>query len=338
VPCALTLLLLAGWTLLAQPLLWTCAVLGIIFIPVAVASLWESLRKPDDVLLGQHLRAVTRSAGRHLAQAAFTLICLPYEAYFSMGAVARTLWRTLASRRRLLEWSPFQEVERSGVADVRSSWRAMWVSPALALLTAVYLLIMQRSALAAALPILGLWFASPAFTWWLGRPLARAEVSLSPAQIIFLRKVARRTWSFFETFVGPDDHWLPPDNYQEHPVAVVAHRTSPTNMGLSLLANLSAYDFGYIGPAELIERTENAFQTMASLERYRGHFYNWYDTQTLAPLAPTYVSTVDSGNLAAHLLTLAPGLRALPDQPVLHPRWVEGLYDTLRLLADAAAA
>ncbi len=121
---------------------------------------------------------------------------------------------------------------------------------------------------------------------------------------------------------------------QEHPALKVAHRTSPTNMGLSLLANLSAHDFGYLSTGQLVVRTTNALRTMESLERYRGHFYNWYDTQTRLPLAPLYVSTVDSGNLAGHLLTLRPGLTALIDAPILNSRWLEGISDTFWILAD----
>ncbi len=171
--------------------------------------------------------------------------------------------------------------------------------------------------LAVAGPILFLWAAAPAITWWISRPLEHRAARLTADQIIFLRKISRKTWAFFETFVSAEDHWLPPDNYQEHPVAVLAHRTSPTNMGLSLLANLSAYDFGYIPAGPLIERTANALHTMAALERHRGHFYNWYDTQSLQPLTPLYVSSVDSGNLAGHLLTLRPGLLALPEHKIL---------------------
>jgi len=137
-------------------------------------------------------------------------------------------------------------------------------------------------------------------------------------------------------FRRPRRIWLPPDSYQEHSAAVVGHRTSPTNMGLALLANLSAYDFGYILAGQLIERTANAFHTMEALERHQGHFYNWYDTQSLKPLQPTYISTVDSGNLAGHLLTLRPGLLALPDHKILGARWFDGLSDTLRILVDAA--
>src|SRR5205807_129403 len=131
--------------------------------------------------------------------------------------------------------------------------------------------------------------------------------------------------------VGPDDHWLPPDNVQENPEIRIAHRTSPTNMGLALLANLAAYDFGYVSCGQLLMRTKEAFASMAGLDRHAGHFYNWYDTQTRAPLAPLYISTVDSGNLAGHLMTLRPGLLALCDDPMVNRHWVAGLRDTLRI-------
>ncbi len=167
-------------------------------------------------------------------------------------------------------------------------------------------------------------------------PLSRRKARLSITQKLFLRDVSRKTWSFFETFVGPENHWLPPDNYEENPVARVAHRTSPTNMGLSLLANLSAYDFGYISAGQFIDRTSNAFRTMKTLERYKGHFFNWYDTQSLLPLRPFYISSVDSGNLAGLMLTLRQGILALPDQKIAGPQLFEGINDTLRILMEAA--
>lgn len=187
-----------------------------------------------------------------------------------------------------------------------------------------------------AAPILLLWLASPAIAWGLSRPLVRHAARLTADQTRFLRTISRKTWAFFETFVGPEDYWLPPDNVQEHPVAAVAHRTSPTNMGLSLLANLAAYDFGYLPAGRLIERTTCALRTMAGLERYRGHFFNWYDTQSLKPLQPIYISSVDSGNLAGSLLTLQPGLLALIDAPILSARLFDGMGDTFSLLVDAA--
>ena len=110
---------------------------------------------------------------------------------------------------------------------------------------------------------------------------------------------------------------LPPDNFQEDPRPVVAHRTSPTNMGLYLLSAVSARDFGWSGTLDFVERVEATFATMNRLERYRGHFYNWYDTRDLRPLDPRYVSTVDSGNLAGHLIALANACRGWIDQPLM---------------------
>ena len=139
---------------------------------------------------------------------------------------------------------------------------------------------------------------------------------LSDGQRDFLRRLARRTWAFFETHVDEVNHWLPPDNVQEHPALVVARRTSPTNIGLALLANLSACEFGYVTIGQAVARIANTLQTLEELPRYKGHFYNWYDTATLQPMLPHYVSTVDSGNLVGHLLTLRQGLLAMPG-PVL---------------------
>ncbi len=337
VPAALTCLFLVGWTILSSPWIWTLAGLGVILIPPALTSLLEGLQKQTDLPFGQHLSGVLRAAGNRFAQAAFTLVCLPYEAFFSLDAILRTVWRMLISQRRLLEWNPSGGPDNTR-GDLIGAFRIQWFAPAFAVFTAAAIFLTRADVFGVAGPILLFWFLSPALSWWISLPLARREARLTTEQTLFLRGLSRKTWSFFETFAGPEDHWLPPDNFQEHPSAVVAHRTSPTNMGLSLLANLTAYDFGYLSAGQLIERTKNAFDTMESLERYQGHFYNWYDTGTLQPLLPRYISSVDSGNLTGHLLTLRPGLLALPDQKILGPRFFEGLDDTLRVLADITAA
>jgi cellobiose phosphorylase len=336
VPAALTCLLLLAWTSLSPAWYWTLAVLGIILIPAVLTSLLDGLQKPAEVLFGQHLSVVLRSAGRRFAQAAFTFACLPYEAFFSMEAILRTAWRMLISHRKFLEWNPSGGPERNR-GDLVGAFRTMFFAPALAAAAFIALTMFRSNSLGVAAPILLFWFLSPALAWWISRPLVRREARLTKEQTLFLRALSRKTWAFFETFVGPEDHWLPPDNFQEKPSPVVAHRTSPTNIGLALLANLSAYDFGYLLAGQLIERTQNAFQAMEALERYQGHFYNWYDTRSLKPLTPLYISSVDSGNLAGHLLTLRPGLLALPDQKITGPRLWEGLGDTLKVLADEAA-
>jgi cellobiose phosphorylase len=337
-PSALTLLLLLGWLALSSPWFWTLWVVGIVLIPPLAVSVVDLLHKRDDVLLSQHLAAAMRSAGRRLAHAAFTLVCLPYEALFTLDAIVRTAGRMLVTHKRLLEWSPASDPERHSGTDLAGVCRTMWIGPVLSVAVLMYLSFLRPATLGVSGPLLGLWFTSPAIVWWIGRPLARRQARLSPDQTIFLRKLSRKTWAFFETFVTPQDHGLPADNYQEEPATVVAHRTSPTNMGLALLANLAAYDFGYVSAGQVVERTASALHTMGTLERYRGHFYNWYDTQTLQPLSPKYVSTVDSGNLAAHLLTLRPGLMDIPNHKVLESRTFEGLSDTLHILLDQEGA
>lgn len=334
---AFVLLLLLGWTVLASPLFWTLAVIGMIVIPSLLASALNILQKPADVTLGQHLANTLHAAGRQCLQALFTLVCLPYEAIYSLDALLRTVWRMHISHRRLLQWNPSAD-SNTARTDLLGSCRSMWSSPTVAVVSIVMLALLQPLALVVAGPILALWFFSPLITWWISRPLSRRTEKLTTDQTLFLRRLARKTWSFFETFVGPADHWLPPDNFQEHPVGVIAHRTSPTNMGLALLANLSAYDFGYISAGRFLERTANAMDTMETMERHQGHFYNWYNTQTLRPLFPLYISSVDSGNLAGHLLTLAPGLRSLVDEPIVSRQLLSGLADTLEVIGELAGS
>ena len=331
---ALTLLLLAGWTILSSPWFWTLVVIGIILIPSLIHSAVYLIQKPEEVLISQHIKGAIESVLRQLYQSAFVLVSLPFEAYYSLNALLRTCWRLFISKKRLLEWNSATKAECHSSFALIESFQTMWASPLVAILTATSLLLFFPITLLMVWPILGLWLIFPVIVWWIGKPLVEYSAKLSDIQYGFLRELSRKTWSFFETFVGPSDNWLPPDNYQEHPVSVIAHRTSPTNMGLSLLANLSAYDFGYIFTGELLNRTNNAFATMRSLERYQGHFFNWYDTHSLQPLKPFYISSVDSGNLAGHLLTLRQGLLSLPDQLIPGVRIFEGIDDTLQILIN----
>jgi cyclic beta-1,2-glucan synthetase len=335
---ALLLLLLSGWIALAPASLWTLVTLGIVVAPSLIAVLFELLQKPDEVPLAQHLAFTFKSAAQRAMQLAFSVTCLPYEAYFSMGAILRTHWRMLVTRTRLLEWTPSSDQNSGDRSTLAASFRSMWVAPMLAIATATYLLAIDPAVLPVAAPFLLPWAVSPFIAWWISRPLLPHIAKLTPDQTVFLRTLARRTWAYFETFIGPVDHWLPPDNYQEVPVGTVAHRTSPTNMGMALLADLTAYDFGYLTSGRLVERMSLALRTMLSLERHHGHFYNWYDTQSLQPLAPRYISSVDSGNLAGHLLTLRAGLLRMPDDRILGLRVFAGLVDTARALVDSLGA
>ena len=339
-PAALTSLFVLGWSVLEPPWLWTLAGAAMLFLPPLAALLVDLLRKPEALRLRQHLASTVPAGVRHLGQATLNLACLPYEASFSLDAVARTVVRLWFTRRRLLEWQSSSEVARrvaaEGEAGLLRTLKRMWIGPTLALTCFVALGTYRPLTLAYATPVLALWFLSPLIVWWISRPLQRPMPTLNAEQTLFLRLLSRRTWAFFETYVGPADHFLPPDNVQEHPVERIARRTSPTNIGLSLLSSLAAYDFGYITLGQLIDRTKATLDTMDRLQRFQGHFLNWYDTQTLQPLHPAYVSTVDSGNLAGHLLTLRAGLRLLANGPPQPALLFDGLSDTARLLHEAS--
>jgi cyclic beta-1,2-glucan synthetase len=336
VPIASTLLLLLGWIALPTPEFWTLVVLGVTLIPALASSLFDLARKPKESLLRQHLGASLRVMGESFVSMAFALVCLPYEMYFNLDAILRTGVRVLITHRNLLQWTPSSEADARSRTSLAGSIRAMWFSPALAIATGLYLSYARPMALVVAAPVLLLWCAAPLIEWWLGRPIETRVAALTADETDFLRKLARRTWAYFDDLITEDDHWLPPDNMQEQPATIVAHRTSPTNIGLALLSHLSAYDFGYLGMAALVERCGRTLDTMQGLERERGHFYNWYDTQSLRPLTPIYVSTVDSGNLCAHLFTLHAGLRELPDRRIVDAQIFGGLRDTLAILIDTA--
>ncbi|MET3133946.1 cyclic beta-1,2-glucan synthetase [Oxalobacteraceae bacterium GrIS 1.11] len=331
-----TVSLLLVWTRLPNVPFWTVAVFASIFLPALCTGVYDLFVKPRDTLWRQHLAGFERRCGLQFSHAILTLVFLPYEAWFSLDAIVRALWRVHVSHRHLLEWRASSLVH--GGASLAASWRAMWFSPALAVTVSAGLLAWRPSTFPAAAAILALWLLAPAIAWWISRPIARRTLQLSATQHRFLHGVARKTWAFFETFVGPEGNWLPPDNMQEHPVMVLAHRTSPTNIGLALLANLTAHDFGYITGGQLVERSTHTLRSMGLLERHLGHFYNWYDTLSLKPLHPIYISTVDSGNLAGHLLTLQPGLVELFDQPILGAQIVHGIGVTFEMLQECAGA
>ena len=337
VPAALVLLLLGNWMLLPElagigPLL----VLAIVALPGVLSSTVEMFRKPEELPLALHFRGMAASCGRQLGQAFLTFVFLPYDAFISLDAISRTLLRLLITHKRLLEWQTAGDSERAACADLVAFYKTMWITPVVALASGCFLAVMQRYQLPLAAPILGLWLVAPWIAWRISQPLEPPVPALQAEQLAFLRKAARRTWRFFETFVTAQENWLPPDNFQEEPVPVIASRTSPTNMGLALLANLAACDFGYLPVGQLMQRTQNAFATMQNLERQHGHFYNWYETRTLKPLLPLYISSVDSGNLAGHLLTLGAGLEELSGQPILTPQLFPGLRDTVGILRELA--
>ncbi|MCW3087789.1 MAG: glycosyltransferase, partial [Sediminibacterium sp.] len=335
VPPALLLVLLYGWLYSSAAWFWTLAVIMIKILPAVIVFIWDLIRKPKDVLFLQHMIYSVRAAIDHFAQYCIDFIFLPYEAIMNIDAVVRTVWRMFLSKKKLLEWNPFANHHKKDNTVARS-YISMWFVPVLAAGLFFYLTAYHPMKLFSALPVLILWFISPFASWWVSLPLQKKIAELSDGDTRFLHGLSRKIWHFFETFITEEDNWLPPDNYQEQPVERVAHRTSPTNMGLYLLANLCAHDFRYITATQLIERTTNTLATMQAMERYRGHFYNWYDTVTLQPLHPRYISTVDSGNLVGHLLTLKQGLLALQHEKIIPADVFRGIRDTANVLNEKA--
>ncbi len=337
VPIALLLLMLGGW-LLPPPLgsLGFLLVLLLITFHGMVANLVNLFCKPKDLPLAMHLNGVAGACARQFGQTLLTLVFLPYEAFISLDAILRTLYRLLVTHRRLLDWQTSSDSERTSRSSITSFYTVMWIAPVIALFSGLILAATQPDQLSLFLPILGLWLTAPCIAWWISRPIVSPPPDLATDDLTFLRRIARKTWHYFETFVTAQENWLPPDNFQEVPTPTIASRTSPTNMGLALLANMAAWDMGYLSAGGLINRTQKALGTMQGLERHNGHFYNWYDTRTLRPLLPLYISSVDSGNLAGHLLTLSSGLREQADGPIFTPQIFAGLHDTVKVLRGLA--
>ncbi len=315
VPPAAAALLASAWTWLpGNPWVWVAAAMGVMGFPV-LEQVLKALRGPRPQ---QPVRVFVQDIGRGLrlalAQVALDVTLLVYTAWQMVHAIGLTLVRVVFTQRRLLEWetAAAAAVRLTGLTGVRLFvGGGMWVGPAVSTALLVTMLTTRRDALPSASAFLLLWFVSPLVAYWFSQPVTARVVPLQREELALLRRHARKTWRYFEAFAGAEDHFVAPDNYQELPDPRVAHRSSPTNIGMGLLSTLSAHDLGFIGTHELIERTTRALTTVEALERHEGHLLNWYDTRSLAPLLPRYVSTVDSGNLAGALVALAEGLREL---------------------------
>jgi cyclic beta-1,2-glucan synthetase len=333
---AVMLLILAGWLILpGSASVWTSLALLTLGVPLIIPILSEMAAAVRDRTVSSLAHAIQLQFTRWLL--AITL--LPYEAVLITDAILTTIYRLLFIQRNLLKWTTAAHSASlfgEGQNSLKFSWQKMTASSLIVFIISLILIMVQSPAFPLAIPVLLLWLISPWAAHLISLPVETQRASISRNQEQELRKLARRTWLFFESYIGPEDHWLPPDHYQEQPRGLVAHRTSPTNIGLLLTATLGAYDLGYIGLLDLSLRLTNTFSTLKRLEKYRGHFLNWYDTRTLAPLPARYVSTVDSGNLAACFIVLKQACRnQLLQAPVLRWEIWEGVFDTLAVFEEA---
>jgi cellobiose phosphorylase len=330
----------AALTLFPEPAsAWCAAALAVLAFPTLL-TLLGVLQGWGGEPLGVFVRTRVEALRNNLAQALVRLTFLAYHASEMVHAIVLTLSRLVLTRRRLLEWETAASVASfasglQGLRGVRTLFVEMIASPVAALVIALLVLALRPHSFAAALPFLLLWAAAPVFAYLLSRPVPPTEIAeLDDDERKLLRRIARKSWDYFDRFVTAEDNWLPPDNYQEQPGPMLAHRTSPTNIGMALVSTFAARDLGYLGVAELASRLEKTFATLDRLERHEGHLLNWYDTRTLDPLLPRYVSTVDSGNLAGVLVAVAQGLKGLAAGREDGPHW-PGLSDTADRLSAA---
>ncbi|HEU5171828.1 MAG TPA: glucoamylase family protein [Gemmatimonadales bacterium] len=337
--------LAVGWTVLpGSPLRWTVLGLGAIAAPWIVSLLLAMLRPPRDKSWRAYYAAVRQDAVTSAQQVALAITFLPHQAWISADAILRTLWRVFVSRRALLEWQTASQAERTTTGGAAAAWRTMWPAVALAgaLLVTVGLVAFLAPSgagrpwlLAAAVgPLVALWAAAPAVAYVLSKPAVRRERRLPPATRAAAMRYALLHWRFFDRFVTAETNWLAPDNFQEDPAPVVAMRTSPTNIGLQLLATVSAYDLGFVGAEEMTLRLERVLRSLERMRRFRGHFYNWYGLHDLQVLEPAYISTVDSGNLAGHLLAVRHACLAIADDPVFDGRLGRALATAIALARE----
>ncbi len=336
---ALFLWLVASCVLFpGSALLWCLFVFLTIAFPVYLHVSTGLLMHPKGIPWTSHFWSLWGDFRTNTLQIALSFVLLPHQAYLMCDAIVRTLYRQLFTRKKLLEWVSAAETERKMRGDFTSFLSFMLAAEVLTLIALALTLALRP----AALPVMGalsaIWLLSPLIAYWVSKPRLMQREVFNEEDAKFARLIARRTWRFFETFVGPDDNWLPPDNFQEDPTPVVAHRTSPTNIGLLLLATSSARDLGYVGSLEFVEREELTFATMAKMGRLHGHFFNWYDTKSREPLLPQYISTVDSGNLAGHLIALKQACIDFPDTKLFDRRLIEGLSDTIDGVATEASS
>jgi cyclic beta-1,2-glucan synthetase len=336
------LALFTGWLLpLHAALGWTAFVMTTIALPVLLPVI-SAVVPRRGIVARSHLRALRHDLVMAFAQIALLLTFLAHQTWLMCDAILRTLYRLTVSRRLLLEWVTAAQAQLSSRLGLSGIYRRMSASVVIALIALVAVAGFAKpgfTSLWLALPFVIAWMAAPAIAFQLSKsPLVAGRLPVGASDRQTLRLVARRTWRYFETFVTTTDHMLPPDNFQEDPQPTVAHRTSPTNIGLYFLCAVSARDFGWIGTLESVERMEATLATLHRLQTFRGHFYNWYDTRDLRPLEPAYVSSVDSGNLAAHLIAAANACREWLTAPITNAAHRHGVADAARLAADALLA
>jgi hypothetical protein len=338
-PLALLAFIVAAWLLVPALAGWaTALVFAAIFVPELMGLVPAIFLKPTDKPWSLHWADRAADVKKVLCREGIGWAMLPYTVHCNIDAIVRATYRMTVSRRKLLEWTTACEAERRCSVGCRSYYELIWACPVAGMAAIAWLAIVQPAALVTGGVLAAAWIAAPLVAWLISRPITSDAATIKDRERQNFRRWARRTWHFFDTFVNEKSNALPPDNVQFDEPWVVAPRTSPTNIGLGFLSDLSAHDLGYLPASRLIERTGKTLETLQKLERYRGHFYNWYDTKTLVPLGQRYVSAVDSGNLRGAFVVMQAAMEELRSRPLVSPRLCDGFQDSLGVLAEACGA
>ncbi|MFT3987531.1 glucoamylase family protein [Aestuariivirga sp.] len=314
---------------------FTLFLMAVMLVPSFLPILASGSFRSEAITVESQALTLLDDLGSALRLTGARLLLLAHQAWLMADAAVRTLFRLFISRRNLLEWTTAAQAGAGPSPSLAATYRRMAAAP----VTGVLILLAYTSHIVpvapVAIPFAIAWMLSPAFAWWISQPPEPfAEATATASDIAMLRQIARRTWRYFEIFVTPGENMLPPDNFQEDPNPVVAHRTSPTNIGLYLISTVSAHEMGWIGRDEAVYRISATLDTMKRMEMHRGHLFNWYDTRTLAPLEPRYVSTVDSGNLSGHLIALANACAQWQGRTAVSASRIDGIADAARIVAE----
>jgi len=327
---SLMVLLLAGFSILpGSGNLWAGLAVVSLGLPFLL-NLFEQVRKRIKYDKIKRYRPGFFGIKSSLFQCILSLVFLPFHAIRVMNAILVTLFRVLISRKHMLEWVTSADVEKSQSGSLKSYLYHMGSSAVFGLTALAFAYYLKPESLLFAFLLFVIWGSAPFIAWQISKEDDLEKEMLGKADLIELRKITRRTWRYFEEFANAKNNYLVPDNFQEDPPRGIAYRSSPTNIGLGLLASISGRDMGYIGIKETIESISKTVATIEKMEKWNGHLYNWYDTRTLEPLHPLYVSTVDSGNFVCYLITLVEGLKDYLSKPLIDSVFIRGIKDTLR--------
>ena len=330
---------IAGWSLLpfTQAAQWQALLILSLFMSPTFDIVHAIIPKGGDVTARGHFNALWRDVAFGTALVALKIVLMAHSAWMMADAIIRTLYRLFISRRHLLEWTAASQAKKKNGNDLLSYYKLMYGAVIIAIVGVVIPVLADSTGTFVACFFMLFWAGSPAFAWLISRSAETEDrLRVADEDRVALRVAARRTWAYFETYVTAENNWLPPDNFQETPSPVVAARTSPTNIGVYLLSIVSARDFGWISLHEAARRIEQTMATLERMERFRGHLYNWYTTDTLKPLLPLYVSAVDSGNLAGHLVATAAACAEWAEAPSVHLQGeFDGVLDAVTILEES---